>query len=594
MSPFTGARRQLLTVLGGLLLIGLVMLVPDLAPPPADDTPPVDALHGRILEIVPADRGSLDGGGPPVATARVEILEGPRTGEVLTAFLEGPGGSQVVAGYAAGDEVLVSITRAAEGDEPYVAVADRWRIPSLQLLGLVFAVAVVAIGGWRGARALVALGLTVAVLLRILLPLVIAGFSPLPLAVVAATAITAMTILVTEGRSRATFAAILGTAGALAVTGLLAAAATALSQFTYTAGSDLAFLVAQGGGGLDLRGILLAAIILGAVGVLDDVTVTQAVVVEELAATSRLRGRTLFASAMGIGRSHIGATINTLFLAYVGAGLPLLVVLLVSHQPAALVFNDEVIATEIVRTLVGSLGIVTAVPLTTFVAVSLVGAAGPRAPHRAAALGAAAAAAGAPADVPPGAGARRSLAPVAAVAVLVGILLVATAVLPATQPDRAALPTPGAFEPPPSGLGPDPASADPGDPGDPGLPPGQPTLADRGEPVPIEVDGVPVGTVAVTRWALPSGSASGPAPVTVEVAYEAASPWTPDATAWELLTVDGVEIPLLPVQAPPALSAGQSARVTLRGEAAADALRDAFVAYVDRATEGFVLLVALE
>ena len=255
----------------------------------------------------------------------------------------------------------------------------------------------------------------------------------------AATAITAITILLTEGRSRASLAAILGTSAALALAGLLAAAATAAAAFTYSAGSDLAFLVTLSGSGLDLRGVLLAAMLLGAVGVLDDVTVTQAVVVEEIAARSPLRGRALFLSAHGIGRSHIGATVNTLFLAYVGAALPLLIVLLVSHPPFALVYNSEDIATEIVRTLAGSLGIVAAVPLTTFIATTLVGRARSEDPAHA----------------------RRNPAarwswPVAGMAVVVLALLGATAILPATQAGRAPLATEPPFQAPPGiGLGPD-------------------------------------------------------------------------------------------------------------------------------------------
>ena len=127
-------------------------------------------------------------------------------------------------------------------------------------------------------------------------------------------------------------------------------------------------MTVPGGAGLDLRGVLLAAIILGAVGVLDDVTVTQAVLVEELAEKGDLRGPALIVSAMRIGRSHIGATVNTLFLAYVSVGLPLIIVLYVSHQPTGAVLNDETIATEIVRTLIGSLGIIAAIPITTFIA----------------------------------------------------------------------------------------------------------------------------------------------------------------------------------------------------------------------------------
>ena len=238
------------------------------------------------------------------STRCVLLLEGARAGEVLDAYLEGPGGSQVVANYAPGDEVVVAITKAGRR-RPYVAVADRWRVETLQVLLALFAIAVVVVGGWRGVRALVALGLTIAVILKIILPLILQGVPPLPMAVIGASAITAATILLTEGWSRASLAAILGTTGALSVTGLLAAA-TAAAGFTYSAGSDLAFLQTQGGRGLDLRGILLAAIILGAVGVLDDVTVTQAVVVDELADRGALRGRLLFSSALDIGRSHIG------------------------------------------------------------------------------------------------------------------------------------------------------------------------------------------------------------------------------------------------------------------------------------------------
>ena len=220
--------------------------------------------------------------------------------------------------------MVVTFTKTPDGSEDYIEVSDRWRLPGLALLALLSAIAVIVIGGWQGVRALVALGLTAVIILKILLPLIIVGVPPVPLAVLTASGVTVVTILLTEGWRRSSLAAILGTTGALAITGLLAPIATSLLGFTYTAGSDLAFLSIPGGGGLDLRGILLAAIILGSVGVLDDVTVTQAVLVDEMAATGRLLARAVV-SAMTIGRSHIGATVNTLFLAYVGVGLPLLV-----------------------------------------------------------------------------------------------------------------------------------------------------------------------------------------------------------------------------------------------------------------------------
>ncbi len=573
--PGTRLPRELLVVALGSLLVLVVLFLPDLMPPPDETTPPVVALHGRIVSIQAPDQTTVDEGGPPVPSARVEILDGARQGEVIDAQIEGPGGTQLIGDYKPGDEVVVTITRSADESAPYVAVADRWRTFPLGALVGLFALAVVAVGGWRGARALVALGLTIAIILKILLPLIIRGVPPLPLAVVAASAITAITILLTEGPRRASLAAILGTTASLAVAGLLAAAATAAAAFTYSAGSDLAFLVTLSGSGLDLRGVLLAAMLLGAVGVLDDVTVTQAVTVDELAARTTLRGRGLFTSALGIGRSHIGATVNTLFLAYVGAALPLLVVLLVSHPPLALVVNSEVIATEIVRTLAGSLGIVAAVPLTTFVAVTLVGG---RASD--------------PLDDRETARPARWSWPVAGVGAVVLVLLAATAILPATQDGRAALPTEPPFQiPPPGGVIGD-AETPPADFVSPSDSPEsvEPALAEIGYPVPVDIGTQTVGTATVERATVKGRD---PRTVSVVVDYAALGAWPLDPSVWEVLTSDGTEIPL--DASPPldgSLEAGEQRSYTLTA-VTSERLKGAFVAYRD-SPETFQFLVPLD
>jgi uncharacterized membrane protein len=578
--PMRGrVTRNVLTTLAGIALIGLLFLLPDLAPGVADDQREVvTAFRGRI-ESIHEPVPDADAETPPVPIATVRALDGPRAGETLDAYLAGPGGSQSIAGYRPGDEVVVTITQGPEGSQSFVSVSDRWRIPLLQLLSLAFVLAVVVVGGWHGARALVALGLTIAVILKILLPLVIAGVPPVPLAVLAASAVTVVTIVLTEGAKRSSLAAILGTTGALALTGLLAAAATGVMGFTYTAGSDLAFLTTSGGQGLDLRGILLAAFILGAVGVLDDVTVTQAALVDELADKGLLRGPALFASAMGIGRSHIAATVNTLFLAYVGAGLPLLVVLLVSRQPAALVLNDEVIATEIVRTVVGSLGIVAAVPLTTFIASAFV----TDAPAGTAATG--------EAQGP----APRGKAVVGA-GVVIAALLAATALLPLTAGSRPALDQP-IFDPnalPSGGL----ASQAPGSAGPGATPASEPTLIGRGEAVPIVLDGKEVGTVTVSNWVIDPA----PAPATgkrisVVVAYAATGRFALDAGGWEILLGDGTEAPLTPSPDPAqlerTLEAGETLEATLEGELPAGE-PGAFVVYLDRSTSTIVFAVAID
>lgn len=559
---------HLLRTLGGLLLIGVLAILPDLTPPRADGgSEVVSAFRGRIESIeAPPQDGA---GGPAIPRARVLALEGPHAGETLDAFLAGPGGSQTVAEYRPGEEVVVTITDSPGGAQPFVAVSDRWRLPWLQILGLVFAAAVVLVGGWHGVRALVSLGLTIAVILKILLPLVIGGVPPVPLAVVAASGVTVVTIVLTEGWKRSSLAAILGTTASLAITGLLAAAATALMGFTYSAGSDLAFLQTQGGQGLDLRGVLLAAFILGAVGVLDDVTVTQATLVSELADTGAVRGRPLFASAMRIGRSHIAATVNTLFLAYVGAGLPLLVVLLVSRQPGALVLNSEVVATEIVRTVVGSLGIIAAVPLTTSIAASL--ATGARTANGW--------------DRP---STQQALAVILAGGAVVS-LLVATAVLPLTGGSRPPL-SEDVFDPGAS------FSAQPE--GSPPAPADEPALVALGEPAQVVLDGVSVGSVTVLDWSRePARPPSLDDPVTATVRYDAAAPFALDAGAWEVLLEDGTSIALTPRDDPAALdqtlAPGQSVEVTLEGHLPGDT-PDPLLIYVDRATSLIVLAVVVE
>jgi uncharacterized membrane protein len=366
----TATSSVVLSVLSLVLLLG-VLLLPDLAPV-ASGPQVVHAWHGRITALLDPRRPdpSAPGGGF-LPDARVLLLEGPDAGTEVEAYRQGPGGQQDSNAYRGGEDVVVTATDNPDG-APFVAIADRWRLPQLAVLAGVFVAAVVLVGGWRGLRALLGLALTIAILLRVLIPLLVAGVPPIPVAVVIATCLTILVIGLTEGLGRASVAAILGTSAALALTAILAAVVTAVAGFTNTLGSELVGLQLPNGQGLDLRGMLLAAFMVGSIGVLDDVTVTQAVAVEELARVG-LRGRPLYASAFSVGRSHIAATVNTLFLAYAGASLPLLVFLAVGNQPTTLLINGESISIEIVRTLVGSLGIVAAVPLTTLIAAWLTG-----------------------------------------------------------------------------------------------------------------------------------------------------------------------------------------------------------------------------
>jgi hypothetical protein len=231
------SRAVVLLVVAAVLLL-LVLALPDLGPP-VTGPDVLSAYHARVVALLDPHRPDPSGeGGGFLPDARVLLLEGPQTGQQVDAYLQGPGGQQDNTGYRLG----VTFNEMGDASPTFVAVQDRWRLPQLGLLALVFGLAVMAVGGWRGLRALVALALTVAVVIRVLVPLLIHGVPPIPVAVVLATLITILTVGLTEGFTRASVSAILGTAAALALTALLAAATIAVSGFSNAIGSDLIYL----------------------------------------------------------------------------------------------------------------------------------------------------------------------------------------------------------------------------------------------------------------------------------------------------------------------------------------------------------------
>lgn len=395
--------RALAPVVLALLATVAILALPD-ASLPLDERPQVTGYRGRIVEVIPREvteglpidlptfdpsatfgpDDSLDPDLGPLPVEepdyRVLVLEGPQADQVVGAYLGSSSTATRVEDFAVGDEVVVRFTGQPDGSV-YIDVADRYRLPVIAILALVFVIGVLLIGRGQGARALVALALTIALVVKVVVPQVLSGTSPVPLALLVASVITVTSIGLTEGFRRPAIAAILGTIIALGVTGVTSWLVTEAARFSISGAEDLLYLWSILGGTLDIRGLLLAAFILGALGVLDDVTVTQAVTVEELGTRSGLRGRALWSSSLRVGRSHIGATVNTLFLAYVGASLPLVALFVYTGQAAGMVLNSEVVAIEVVRTLAGSLGILAAVPITTAIATFLLDRADPPRPE---------------------------------------------------------------------------------------------------------------------------------------------------------------------------------------------------------------------
>jgi uncharacterized membrane protein len=256
--------------------------------------------------------------------------------------------------------------------QPLVFV-DFDRGGSLLWLAVAFAVIVVALARWQGLRSLIGLAISLVVVVAWLVPAILDGRPPLLAALVGGLAVMLATTALTHGIGLKSAAAMLGAAVTLVLIVSLALLAVDAARITGLSSEEANLIDARADGGLSIQGLVLAGIVVGALGVLDDVTISQASTVLALRrANPALRARNLFVEAMAVGRDHLGATVNTLVLAYAGASLPILLVFASQGTRFGDAITRESVAEEIVATLVGSIGLVAAVPLTTGLAAVLV------------------------------------------------------------------------------------------------------------------------------------------------------------------------------------------------------------------------------
>ena len=272
--------------------------------------------------------------------------------------------------FQVGQQVELYYTRYPDGSS-YYEIIDWVRRPVLYWLAALFVLVTVITAKLRGLRAIVATALSLFIIVRFVVPGILAGDSPSMVALLGAGGILIAAIFFVHGVSWSTLAALLGTAAAVVLTlllGVMFIEASFLTGF----GSSEAMLIYTLSRGMDLQGLVLAGLVVGALGALTDVTVVQASVVRELAYINPAFGlRDLYQRGMNVGREHVGTLVNTLVLAYTGAALPLLLLLHLNEFALARALNMELVATQIVHTLVGSVGLIAAVPLTTLIAALL-------------------------------------------------------------------------------------------------------------------------------------------------------------------------------------------------------------------------------
>ncbi len=322
-----------------------------------------ETVRAEVTAILDTSTREITGTGAEalVQEVEIEVLEGERAG-VRAVFIND------LVELAPGDQIFVNRIVTIEGTE-FFDFKDYDRRAPLVWLGVTFVLLLLIFAGWQGGRALLSLGLSVAAILFVLIPALLAGYSPAWTSLGIAAVILALVLFITHGINARSVSAFVGTFAAVLVTCALAAWWVSWMRLTGFGSDASVYLNFSTGGQLDFAGLLLGSIIIGILGVLDDVSITQASVVQELRAANPSFGwGELYRRAIRVGRDHVGSLVNTLALAYVGISLPL--VLLFARTDAAIgdIVNQEVVAAELSRILVGSIGLILAVPLTTLVA----------------------------------------------------------------------------------------------------------------------------------------------------------------------------------------------------------------------------------
>lgn len=341
---------------------------------PSDDRPTVSGPLGESerADVVSVTTAPCP---PPAtgtcATAEIELRSGPDAGSVQALPL-GTAGEQF-ADVEVGDGIRVLRSEAPDTGQVTYSFADFERRGTLIWLAAAFALLVLLFARLRGALSLIGLALSLAIIIGFIVPAILSGEPPFAVAVAGALAVMLVTIPLAHGLSAKSLAAMAGTTASLLLVAILALAVTSIANLTGLS-SEEALLLDVSGADISFQGLLVAGMVIGALGVLDDVTVSQASTVFALRAANARQGfRELTGRAMEVGRDHVSATVNTLVLAYAGSALPVLLVFGASDVALGTVSNFELVAREIVATLVGSIGLIAAVPITTALAAWLSG-----------------------------------------------------------------------------------------------------------------------------------------------------------------------------------------------------------------------------
>ncbi len=333
---------------------------------------PTEVFYKALVEKITAQGENTSYGfTSPYQKVVLKFLDGNLKGQEIN--IDNGGGaysidkSQLV---NVNDTVLVNKTDFGDNSSTY-QITDQYRLDKVIPIIIVFFLAILVLSGFQGLGSIVGLVISLAVIIKYIIPQILAGKDPLFISIIGCLVIMITTIYLAHGFSRKTTIALISTFLTLVGTALISILFVQITRLTGLGNEDASSLRLDPSLNINFKGLLLGGILIGTLGVLDDVTTGLSASIFELAkANPKYKYKELFRSGLVIGREHIASLVNTLVLAYAGASLPIFVTIVLnpSHYPINIILNDGLIMEEVVRTLAGSIGLIAAVPLTTFIA----------------------------------------------------------------------------------------------------------------------------------------------------------------------------------------------------------------------------------
>ena len=363
-------KWQIILILAAVIaFFAYPLFVPVTLPGDGFSTLGSDTARAEVIRIIEEGQIDMDGRTQLYQVARVEILDGKYAGIPM----EIDYGRREIRSdeykMAVGDKVVVSISVSPD-NQVNAYFVDFVRTTPILWLTIIFAAAIIWISKWKGVRALLSMAFSLYVIIVYIIPHILIGEDPLRVSIIGSAVLLGVTLYLTYGWTLKTHSSVLSMILVLLLTGTLSAVFVYFTRLNGSGDENAMYLMQVMTNRISMRGLLLGGYIIGALGVLDDLVTTQASAVFELHhANPNFGFRDLYNSAMRIGQDHVAATVNTLVLAYAGASLPMLLLFTLARGDLTYLINFAFIAEEVVRTLVGSLGLIAAVPLTTVIAI---------------------------------------------------------------------------------------------------------------------------------------------------------------------------------------------------------------------------------